>query len=130
MQHALRCTIDAVAKIKPEVGVQGQNGGFSYLDSAFFEICFFFHSAFQHALRSIDAVAKTKPEVGVSTKMEVLLPWTHFLEFFYFFLHSALQHHALRCTIDAVAKIKPEVGVQRQNSVKMEVFLLWTLHFF
>ena len=87
--HALRCTIDAVAKIKPEVGVARQNsvnGCFSSLE------IFYFHRALHHhALRyTVHTVTKIKPEVGVqchnSVKMAVFRPWTlHFFEILKFF---------------------------------------------
>ena len=34
--HELRCTVDADATTKPEVGVERQNGGFPSLDSTIF----------------------------------------------------------------------------------------------
>ena len=36
----------------------------------------------------------------------------------------------LRCTVNADATTKPEVGMECQNSIKIEVFRLWTLQFF
>ena len=130
---ALRCSIDVVAKNKPEVGVQRQNSVkmevFRPWTLLFFLIFFFIALC---TMMPYDAPSPSSQKINrkcacsakTASKQRFFIPGLYnFLKFFIFF-HTGLEHHALRCTVDANATTKPEVGVEHQKSVKMRVFRL------
>ena len=101
--HARRCTIDAVAKIKPEVGVAHQNsvnGGFSSLDSTIYIFLKFFFFFIELCIIMLyDTLSTPSPKSNrkwacsatIASKWRFFVPGLYIFFKIFLFFHSACE---------------------------------------